>query len=362
MTHGSLSPVLAALGTALRWWLGELLGCLPAALRRRLTATKTEGVIELTRERIARLWLRKGSETALLDEANLAEGVDDPGRFGRLLDRQRPAALSIQLPAEVALRSIVVLPLAAERNLADAVEFELPRRMPYRTDEVYHAFRVTKRDPANAQLRIELTIATRAVVDEMVGRLAPFGLEPNRVEVAGDARFPLASPDLMSRDRPAGRSPLRSVPASLAGLAVILAIAAVVIPLVQLQQRVDALTQTVAVEKAQADEALKLQSDIRARTLEAGFLGSRKQAAASPTRILDALTKLLPDDTWLSALDVKGDEIAITGSTASASSVIALLDRSDSFRKPSFRSPVTQAPHSGQEQFNIAAQLAGATP
>ena len=362
MTQGSLSPILASLRAALRWWLGELLACLPTGLRRRLTAAQSLGVIELTPANMARVGLRKGGETIPLGEIDLIQDTGDPEKIARMLARQRIAALVFQLPAEIALRSIVVLPLAAERNLTDAVEFELPRRTPYQSDAVYHAFRVIRRDPAHGQLRLELTIAARAGVDELVGLLAPFGIGPSRIEIAGDAQFPLASPDLMRRDRPAGWARLRTVPAGLAGLAAILAIAAVAVPLVQLQQRVDRLTRTVAAEKIEADEALKLQSDIRARSLEAGFLGSRKQAAASPTRILDELTKLLPDDTWLSALDVKGDEITLTGSTASASSVIALLDRSASFKKPSFRSPVTQAPHSGQEQFNIAAQLAGAAP
>ena len=48
----------------------------------------------------------------------------------------------------------------------------------------------------------------------------------------------------------------------------------------------------------------------------------------------------------------------ISGVTASSSSIIGLLDRSDAFMAPSFRSPVVQDPTTGTEQFNIAAKMA----
>jgi general secretion pathway protein L len=351
MTAASLAPALDAGRIALLWWRRELLACLPASLRRRLTAAKSETVLALAPDGTARLSLRRGGETSLLDK----------GELDAVLRRHPVNAPIVELPAALALRTTVALPLAAERNLADAVEFELPRRSPYPPESVYHAFRVTGRDRTKAQLQIELTVAARDAVDALVSRLDALGVDPSRVEIAGDAQHPAASPDLFGRGRSAARRPWR-VSAALAGLAAVLAVAAAVVPLLRMEQRADALAQEVSAEKLEADQALKLQAEIRVRTEEAGFLGARKRAAPSPTRILDALTRLLPDDTWLSALEIKGDEVTITGSTASASSVIALIDRSGTFRKPAFRSPVVQAPDGRQEQFNIAAELAGAAP
>jgi general secretion pathway protein L len=353
MTAGALAPALDAGRLAFAWWRRELFACLPRALRRRLTATKSETVLTLAMDGTARLTVRRGGETGLLDKGDL-DG---------LLARHPVAVSLVELPTELALRSTFVLPLAAERNLADAVEFELPRRSPYPPDAVYHAFRVVGRDRANAQLRIELTVAARETVDELLGTLGAHGVTPGRVVVAGDGRGADASPDLFGRGRQATRRSWRgNLAGALAGLAVLLALAAIAVPLLRMEQRADELAREVAAEKLEADQALKLQAEIRMRTQEAGFLGTRKNAAPSPTRVLDALSRLLPDDTWLSALEMKGDEIVITGSTASASAVIALLDRSDAFRKPSFRSPVVQAPGGRQEQFNIAAELAGAAP
>ncbi|WP_189050663.1 PilN domain-containing protein [Aliidongia dinghuensis] len=337
---------------ALGWWLGELRASLPERLRRRIAAAKSEWVVAPAATGDLCLSIRKGAEMVAVGEG--AAEVE------RLVAARRLSAATIQLPAEIALRSILPLPLAAERNLADAVEFELPRRSPYPPETVYHAFRVVERDRARAQLRVELTIAARAAVDALVARATALGVAPSRVEVAGDEHYPLASPDLRGREASIGsRSWRRGVPGLLAGLAVVLAAATIVVPLVRMQQHIDTLTDVVAAEKREADEALRLEAEIQARSRDAGFLGERKRAAPSPTRTLDALTKLLPDDTWLTAFEMSGDAVAITGSTASASSVIALLDRSGFFAKPSFRSPVTQAPHSVQEQFNIAAEVAG---
>ncbi|MBV8652784.1 MAG: PilN domain-containing protein, partial [Alphaproteobacteria bacterium] len=172
------------------------------------------------------------------------------------------------------------------------------------------------------------------------------------------------SPNLLGRQ--ARRNALSAPGIALAGLALLallLGAAAIAVPLYRAHLAVDGLATTVADLKREADESQALQKQIEAQLGESGFLAGRKRSAPVISEILDALTRLLPDDTWLTQLRVRGDEIEITGLSLSASSVIGLIDRSPDFANPSFRSPVMQDPRTSHEQFNIAAQLRhGAAP
>ena len=69
------------------------------------------------------------------------------------------------------------------------------------------------------------------------------------------------------------------------------------------------------------------------------------------------LTHLLPDDTWLTELELSRTEMQVTGYAASASTVLGLLDQSRRFGNASFRSPVMQDQHINREQFNISARI-----
>ena len=78
--------------------------------------------------------------------------------------------------------------------------------------------------------------------------------------------------------------------------------------------------------------------------------------------IMDELTRILPDDTWITRLDMKGSELQIQGQSSSAAAVIPLIESSSILQNPSFRSPVTQAPRSEDERFHLSAEIRGQTP
>jgi general secretion pathway protein L len=78
--------------------------------------------------------------------------------------------------------------------------------------------------------------------------------------------------------------------------------------------------------------------------------------------LLDELTRILPDDTWITRLDIKGSELEIQGQSASAAALIPLIESSSILQNPRFRSPVTQIPRSDVERFHLSAETRGPTP
>jgi len=71
-------------------------------------------------------------------------------------------------------------------------------------------------------------------------------------------------------------------------------------------------------------------------------------------RVWEELTRILPDDAWLTDISIDGDMLTITGFAAkSAAALIATLDASELFSAPNFTSPVVRIPGQSGERFEI---------
>jgi general secretion pathway protein L len=86
-------------------------------------------------------------------------------------------------------------------------------------------------------------------------------------------------------------------------------------------------------------------------------LVDKKQAMPLVLEIIDELTRILPDDTWINRLDIKGTEVEIQGQSAAAAALIPLIESSGRLRNPRFRSPVTRVPGSSTERFHLSAEV-----
>ena len=76
------------------------------------------------------------------------------------------------------------------------------------------------------------------------------------------------------------------------------------------------------------------------------------------TELLATLTQLLPDDSYLTELDVKGDTVKMIGLTGSATALLAAIAKSPSFRDASFESSITRDTKTNRERFDIGAHIA----
>jgi general secretion pathway protein L len=264
--------------------------------------------------------------------------------------------ICVRVSTARALNTVATLPLAAERNLAQVISFELDRQTPFKPEEAYFTFRKLRRDTAARRLLVELTVVPRALVAEIVELMDRLGLEPDAIEVESPGG---GSPRLLQGRSLSGRQRLkRGLLAGLSGAAAVLAVAALVIPLHKAHLAAAALARDLATAKRQADAASQLQKQIETQIQETHSLLARKQQVPSVSRVLYTLTQAVSDDTWLSELQIGGSDVQMTGTTASASDLIGHLDRSGRFTNAAFRSTVTQDAKTGREQFSIAVKIA----
>ncbi len=82
---------------------------------------------------------------------------------------------------------------------------------------------------------------------------------------------------------------------------------------------------------------------------------SQKREHFTVMELLNEVTKLLPDDTWVLQFGRRGAQMTVSGYSGTSSALIAILEGSDMLNQVKFSSPVTADPRVGKERFNISA-------
>jgi general secretion pathway protein L len=88
-----------------------------------------------------------------------------------------------------------------------------------------------------------------------------------------------------------------------------------------------------------------------------GLLAKRKQSSPSTVIVLEALSKALPDGTYVTELRIDGDKVQVVGMTQNAPSLIRLIEKSPQFARATFFAPTTRAQNAPGEQFHIEARI-----
>lgn len=345
------------LGRFWHWWSGELI-----ALARQSGASIANALlIEVTPQAIV---FRRWSQGDLVEQARFDLQSGDPAAhsiaFQTLFAKQhkRGERVALWLPEQQYLAKQIELPLAADENLRQVLSFEMDRHTPFKSDQVYFDFRVLQRDSHKNRLTIKLVAAPRHALDASIELLARLGAPAQAVYVASTATADDDAINLMPTGHHAPPpSNLRGINLGLLLLTLALAITALAIPIWQKRQASMALLPIVDRAKQQATATDALRRELDKLTAEYNFMPDKKQEVPPLVVLLDELSRLLPDDTWVQQLNLKGKELQIQGETASSSKLIALLENSSVLHNANFRSPLTKGSTPNSERYQLAAEV-----
>jgi general secretion pathway protein L len=84
-------------------------------------------------------------------------------------------------------------------------------------------------------------------------------------------------------------------------------------------------------------------------------LERRKHDTPISVLVLETLSKILPDSTYVTELRIEGDKLRLTGVTHDAPSLIGLIEQSGRFKHATFFAPTTRSPSDRGDRFNIEA-------
>jgi general secretion pathway protein L len=106
---------------------------------------------------------------------------------------------------------------------------------------------------------------------------------------------------------------------------------------------------------SQRRAAMRLDSNAEGSGL--GLLAKRKQTTPSSVMVLEAISRVLPDSTYVTELRIEGDKFQVVGMTQDAPSLIRLMEQSPQFTRATFFAPTTHAANDAGESFHIEAHI-----
>lgn len=302
----------------------------------------------------------------------IAAGDDLPDRLriadGRIAEPV-PAAIAaalvdsrieLQLDPSRFLFRPLPLPRQAAEFIGGIVRAQIDRITPWSADDAAFGWS----DPANADAgRIVVTVAAtaRARIAPYVAALAAGGARAIVVSTtaAGDGSAPAPIRVLEQRTREAidVRRVRRVLAAVLATMLVAAAVAwgGAAATSSDLDARQQALRQQISDLRA----SLRAARDGPADPATAARLALEKLKRESPLGVivLETLSQVLPDHTYVTEMRIEGNQLRITGISQDAPSLIALMERAPLFTRATFFAPTTRALSDPGERFHIEARI-----
>ncbi len=344
------------------WWRNTLADMLPQSWTRSRGSDASVLEVEITSSQIA-FRHRSGDASDELGSIGRGAGRDGQGAQAGAHSAQRESVSAlvhglrpektrcvVRVANALRLNKTVRLPLAAEENLRQVLAFEMERHTPFHADDVYFDYRLKARDSKQRRLDVDLTVVQKPVVDEALGVVDDWALEfTPGAGLDGDGELAF----LPQRYRaPATRGLNRT----LIVLNLVALSAAAVIPIYHQERYIDILQERADRARAAAMASVEVQDRIQALEQRRALFQEAK-SGPSTVELLEELTRLIPDGTWLHRLDIKNGEVQFQGLSDAASALIAVVESSPMFREARFGSPITRDARSGKERFHISAKL-----
>lgn len=336
------------------WWAGELSDVLGAGGRQQ----QSWRIMFLRRGHGCEVHLRTGDKVELIATPDTGSAELQAELARRLGRRKGPAGpVVLRLKPDEVVETRISVPAAAREVMIPILRNQVERLAPWPVEKALFGYEITGDAGEAGTLSVALTVTGRNVVEGLVAELDALGYPPDIVDCGVDAaaepRFNL----LPRQSEEAGRSGRLVVAVVGAVLALSLLAAAVGgVMLLQKSHELAGLTAKLDELRGKRDADGQAEGYARRQRRQA-LLAAEKRAQPAMTIMLEALSRALPDDAWVSRIDVSQGSVTLAGSATNAAALIAPIEASQHFTDVQFSAPTTRAEGETQESFTITAKI-----
>jgi general secretion pathway protein L len=247
------------------------------------------------------------------------------------------------------------LPSAVLSHLDAAVALQLPKLLPVDPSELLTDFEITASNPSLKVLNIEIAALKRTEVDAILNRLKAWGLRIAATHLRDPSdpahRFRFGRDAIFSQ-----RFKLRRSDRALALTAAALGLVCVSVAATESYRGQVSLERAKALSRAPAAAALSHRQELLAR-LEPLHALTHLESAPTATALLGELTMLVPQNSWLTTLELKENHIRIVGVSPNSGDVVRLMSSSALLDNIALRSSASLGIGTGMDRFELSADL-----
>ncbi len=342
------------------WWGRELVQCLPEKARQILSDKSAHILLTATTERLE---VERLQDEQLQPLATFDWNQNSAEQHQQLIDKHpdlEQAEYILRLKSGQAIKKILYLPAAAKENLQQVVAFEIDRLTPFKLDQVYFAVKILAKEEAD-KIKVLLVLTPKEVLDTLYEQLKTLNIQPSIVdfsEAANNYSEDLYPYNLLPEwARPKISQTTRIISWGLGLLTILLLAAVLIFPLWQQGKIVDELRDQLRRLEKDSHLVQAQQLEIDEIVDETERLIQIKQKAPMVIELLNVLTELMPDGTWLTHFKLNNQKVQIQGQSAVASGLISVIESSALFSNARFVSPLTQDKRTGMERFQISMEV-----
>lgn len=347
------------------WWSREILALMPERIRQLIEDKRGVLIIRPCDSALEVTYRLNGHVEAIGRFQRDTEGLSEfRGRLDKDV-RLEKADILIRLTEQDAIAKKLVLPIAAAENLEQVAAYEIDRYTPFKAGQVYFAVKLLEKNKQLGQVSAMLVVSPKEKLDVLIEAMLEQGIQPLQADFeevdSGTGGYEFAYnllPVHLRKKTPVLPSVVHG---GLTVLLCILMITALVLPVWLQEKTVEELRETVSKMEKDARIVDSLQKEADMLIAQTEQLIAKKRDQPSIVELLDELSRLINDDTWLTYLQFTNGRLQFQGQSPSASTLIGVLEGSPLFNNARFVSPVTQDPRSGGERFQITADVKART-
>lgn len=260
----------------------------------------------------------------------------------------KDGAQAVLLPDDIVLFRDVVLPNLVDGWLRDALALQVEEQSPFIPEELVWGWRASPRDDGRLDVRLALTSRT------YIGRhLASVGVQADdRVEIWADGAAPVVIRGFGEPARERRMATQRRLAFAAVGLLAASLLALAATPFMLQRERVfDAQARYAALVDETAQAVADREALLKASTRLAA-IKTHLEGQVNLPRLLDALTRVVPDSAHLTRLEVTGHQVRIGGIAANAAALIEALGALPEIRDVRTPSAISRS-SDGRESFAV---------
>lgn len=269
-------------------------------------------------------------------------------------DSQEPKGkVLLTLSVSHAITQSLIIPRRARAWAENLVRENICRKTPLNPEDLFIGYDL--RPAGSGKLELRYLALPQIVLDQLLARVSVSRSELATLES-------LSVDGLPSLSVPLAQTPDNPVPwfkRAVTGL-MLISILAILVGYCALAWRQASLLKEMNAQISELSMSAKQSTDgPRSVAGLADDIASFAELRSAPgvVQVWEELARILPDSTFLTEMEIKGDELRATGFSAAAPGLIQLLEKSSTVHAAAFSGPLVFDRAKGKEHFSLRATL-----